>query len=251
MSFEGKVVLVTGGTRGIGKALTKAFLAEKAKVAICSRKEENVSTALEDLDAPEDQLFGMTTHIAKTDQIKTLVAKINEKFGQIDILINNVGMNLFTPTVSEAEEGAWRKIIDTNLTGTFLVCKEVIPIMKKQNGGKIVNISSLAGQRAAPAMGIYGIAKAGIDMLTRILAMELATFNIQVNSIAPGVVRTAFSEFLWGNEELHKQIIERIPLNRIAEIKDVVHAVLFISSSKADYITGTTIVLDGGMSVVF
>ncbi|MFX1252730.1 MAG: SDR family NAD(P)-dependent oxidoreductase [Promethearchaeota archaeon] len=251
MSFEGKVVLVTGGTRGIGKELTRAYLAEKAKVAICSRKEENVSMALDDLDAPDDRLFGMTAHIGKTDQIQALVAKVNEKFGRIDVLINNVGMNLFTPTVYEAEEGAWRKIIDTNLTGTFLVCKEVIPIMKKQNSGKIVNISSLAGQKAAPAMGIYGIAKAGIDMLTKILAMELATFNIQVNSIAPGIVRTAFSEFFWGNEELYKQLIDRIPLNRIAEIEDVVHTVLFISSSKADYITGTTIVLDGGMSVVF
>ena len=106
MSFDGKVVLITGGTRGIGKALAKEFLAEKAKVAICSRKEENVSSALEDLDSPEDQLFGMTTHIAKTDQIRVLVAKVNEKFGQIDVLINNVGMNLFTPTVSAAEEGA-------------------------------------------------------------------------------------------------------------------------------------------------
>ncbi|MFX0093229.1 MAG: SDR family NAD(P)-dependent oxidoreductase [Candidatus Hodarchaeota archaeon] len=251
MSFEGKVVLITGGTRGIGKDLARAYLAEKAKVIICSRKEPNVEAAVADLDASEDDLLGMSAHIAKEDQVDALITKAKEKFGQIDILINNAGTNLFIPVVSEADMGAWRKIIDTNLNGTFLVSRAVIPIMKEAGGGKIVNISSLAGQLAAPVMGVYGVTKAGINMLTKVLAMELAPHNIQVNSIAPGVVRTRFSEFLWQNEELYQQIVDKTPANRIAETSDIVPAVLFISSSKANYITGQTIVLDGGMSIVF
>jgi 2-deoxy-D-gluconate 3-dehydrogenase len=122
--------------------------------------------------------------------------------------------------------------------------------MKDQEKGKIVNISSIAGRRAAPAMGIYGIAKAGIEMMTKVLALELAPFNIQVNAVAPSMVRTKFSQPFWSNKDLYDQIVKAIPLGRIAEPTDVAHAALFLSSEASDFITGQTIMVDGGASAI-
>ena len=153
-------------------------------------------------------------------------------------------------TVSDAEPSLWRKIIDTNLTGTFLCSRKAGQIMRENNKGKIVSISSVAGRKASPAMGIYGIAKAGIEMLTKVLAQELAPHNIQVNAVAPGMVRTDFSKPFWSNEDLYQHIIKSIPLGRIAETADVAHPVLFLCSEGSDFITGQTLLVDGGASVI-
>ena len=172
-----------------------------------------------------------------------------DKFGGMDGLINNVGMNIGTGVV-DADPGLWAKIIDSNLNGTFLCSRKAGQIMREQKKGKIVSISSIAARRSAPFMGIYGVAKAGIEMMTKVLAQELAAFNIQVNAVAPCMVRTGFSKPFWSNEEMLKEIVKAIPMGRIAETMDVVHPALFLCSDGAGFITGQTLMVDGGASAV-
>ncbi len=247
--LEGKVVVVTGASRGIGLELAKNLICQKAKVAICGRKQENLDAALAKLDAG-DNVLAIKAHIARQEEVDKLFDTTIDKFGRLDVLINNVGMNLLTASTIETELSMWQKIIDTNLMGTFICSRRAGQIMKGQRKGKVVSISSIAGRKAAPGMGIYGIAKAGIEMLTKVLASELAPFNIQVNAVAPSMVRTDFSKPFWSNKALYDQIIKTIPLGRIAEPIDVVHPVLFLCSDAASFITGQTIIVDGGATVI-
>jgi 2-deoxy-D-gluconate 3-dehydrogenase len=214
-------------------------------VVICGRKPENLAAATEALGGGE-RLLAVPTHIAREAEVENLFTTAVGHFGGLDALINNVGMNLPTASVTDTEPAAWDKIIAGNLTGTFLCSRQAARIMRAQKRGKIVNISSTAGHRAAPGMGIYGIAKAGIEMLTRVLAAELAPFNIQVNAVAPGMVRTDFSRPFWSTPEICELIVKAIPAGRIAEPPDLVPLVLFLASRQADYISGQTIAVDGG-----
>ena len=243
-----KVVVVTGGSRGIGLEIARQLLAQRAKVVICGRKADNLKTAESELSGG-DRLLAVSAHIAKAVDVDNLFDKTLETFGTLDALVNNVGMNIGTGVV-DADEGLWKKIIDSNLNGTFLCAQKAGRIMRDQKHGKIVSISSIAGHRAAPFMGIYGVAKAGIEMMTKVLAQELAPFNIQVNAVAPCMVRTKFSEPFWSNPEMHEMIVKAIPMGRIAEPVDVAQPVLFLCSEAADFITGQTIMVDGGASVV-
>ena len=247
--LEGKVALVTGGSRGIGFEVAKALLDEKAKVAICSRKPDGLDLAAELLGGG-DNVLAVPAHVAKEDDVNKLFDMVMEKFGRLDILVNNVGMNLMTVSTNETEPAMWQKIIDTNLTGTFMCSRRAAAIMKGQAGGRIVNISSMAAHRAAPGMGIYGVAKAGMEMLTKVLASELAPFGILVNAVAPGMVKTDFSKPFWGNQEIHDALVRQIPVGRLAESKDVVSPVMFLASDANTYITGQTIMVDGGATAV-
>ncbi len=248
-NLKDKVVLVTGGSRGIGLEIARYLVEEEAKVVICGRKQESLDAAVAALNGG-DKLLAVQAHVAKEEDVDALFKKAMEHFGRVDVLINNVGMNLFTPSLAETEPAMWQKIIDSNLTGTFLVSRKAAEIMKAQKSGKIVSISSIAGRNAAPGMGIYGIAKAGIEMMTKVLASELAFFNINVNAVAPAMVRTDFSKPFWSNDDISQHVVKGIPLGRIAEPLDVVHPVLFLASAGADFITGQTIVVDGGTTAV-
>ena len=247
-NLRDKVVLVTGGSRGIGLEIARRLLAEGALVAICGRKTATLETAAADL-AGGQRLLAVPAHIAQEADVDRVFAAVQERFGRLDALINNVGMNIATGTL-DADVGLWRKIVETNLTGTYICSRKAGRLLRSQKAGKIVSISSLAGRRAAPFMGIYGVAKAGIEMMTRVLAQELAPFNVQVNAVAPGMVRTGFSQPFWSNNEFYAQIVGAIPLGRIAEPSDVAHAALFLCSEGADYITGQTLMVDGGASAV-
>ncbi len=246
--LEDKIFVVTGGSRGIGFEIARLLLDQKARVVICGRKQEGLDSAAEKLGAG-DNLLAVQAHVAKYEEIEALFDQTLDRFGKLDGLINNVGMNIMTAVV-DADPGLWNKIIDSNLNGNFLCSRKAGQIMRGQHNGKIVNISSIAARRSAPAMGIYGIAKAGIEMLTKVLAQELAPFNIQVNAVAPGMVRTAFSEPFWSNKDLHEAIVKTIPLGRIAEPIDIAHPALFLCSAGADFITGQTLLVDGGASAI-
>jgi NAD(P)-dependent dehydrogenase (short-subunit alcohol dehydrogenase family) len=247
--LQEKVVVVTGGSRGIGLELAHNFLAQGARVVICGRKEENLEAAKEKLNGGE-RLLAVPAHIAREGDVDRLFDTTVSQFGEPEILINNVGMNLLTASVTDTDLPIWNKIIEGNLTGTFLCSRKAARIMRERKGGKIVNISSIAATRAVPAMGIYGIAKAGVEMLTKVLASELAPFNIQVNAIAPGMVRTDFSKPFWSTSAIHDQIVKAIPTGRIAETVDLVPIVLLLASRHADYITGQTIIVDGGATAI-
>jgi 2-deoxy-D-gluconate 3-dehydrogenase len=246
--LENKVVLVTGGSRGIGFAAAKAFLDQGAKVAICGRKADGLERAAAELNAG-DRLLTVAAHVAKPDDVQVLFDRTLAAFGTLDILVNNVGMNLITSVV-DSEPSLWNKIIDSNLNATYLVSRTAARIMREKRSGKIVSISSTAARRAAPAMGVYGIAKAGIEMMTRVLAQELAPYGIQVNAVAPGMVKTDFSRPFWSDANLHQRLVEAIPLGRLAEPVDVVWPVLFLCSDAARYMTGQVLMVDGGASAV-
>ncbi len=247
--LKDKVAIITGGSRGIGLEIARYLLDENAKVVICARKPEGLDEAQKAL-GKSDRLFTVQAHIAKDDQVQALFDKTMEKFAAVDILVNNVGMNLITPSIADTEPLLWQKIIDSNLNGTYLCSRKAAHIMKQNESGKIINITSIAARKASPGMGIYGIAKAGIDMMTKVLASELAQFNIQVNSVAPGMVRTNFSKPFWSNEQLYLEICKGIPAKRIAESIDVVHPVLFLASQASNFITGQTLTVDGGQTAI-
>jgi NAD(P)-dependent dehydrogenase (short-subunit alcohol dehydrogenase family) len=246
IDLSGKVALVTGGSRGIGKDTALAMAERGARVAICSRKQENLDHAADDFRRRGLELMTQSTNVGRSDEVETLFHAVDEQFGGLDILVNNVGTNILTPSVAEADEGLWDKIIDTNLKSAFLVSSQAVRLMRKGGGGKIVNISSLAARRASRGMGIYCVAKAGLEMLTKVMAVELATEHITVNGVAPCMVRTKFSEPLWSNEGLYHEILKTIPMGRIAEMIDVVGTVLFLASHLSDFITGEIVTVDGG-----
>jgi len=246
IDLSGKVALVTGGSRGLGKAIALAMAGQGAKTVICGRKQENLDQAVEELKKAGSEVTALQAHAGKSDQVTALMRAVDERHGRLDILVNNVGTNILTPSVAEADEGLWDKLLETNLKSAFLVTSRAYPLMKKAGKGKIVNISSIAARRAARGMGIYSIAKAALEMLTRVLAVELAPDHICVNAVAPSVVRTQFSQPFWSNESLLEQITATIPLGRIAEPADVVGAVLYLASGLADFVTGEIITVDGG-----
>ncbi len=247
-NLEDKVFVVTGGSRGIGLEIARLLLEQKARVVICGRKQEGLDAAGRELKGG-DSLKTVQAHVAKSEEVDRLFETVLETFGWLDGLINNVGMNIVTGVV-DADPGLWSKIIDSNLNGTFLCSRKAGQIMRDQKKGKIVSISSIAGRRSAPFMGIYGVAKAGIEMMTKVIAQELAPSNIQVNAVAPCMVRTKFSQPFWSNEELYEQIVKTIPMGRIAEPADVAWPVLFLCSEASDFMTGQTLMVDGGSSAV-
>ena len=247
--FEDKVVVITGGSRGIGLEIARFLLQQKAKVVICGRKADGLGVAATQLNGG-DYLLTVQANIAREQDVENLFDAAVRQYGGPDILINNVGMNLMTASLAETELSVWNKIIETNLTGAFLCSRKAAGIMKEKRRGKIVSVSSLTASKAAPGMGIYGIAKAGIEMMTRVLASELASFNIQVNAVAPGMVRTDFSKLFWSIPAILDQIVKTIPAGRIAEPADVVYPVLFLCSPYADYITGQTVLVDGGATAI-
>lgn len=247
--LDDRVFVVTGGSRGIGLALAGELLAQGARVAVCGRKQQSLDEALAVLGGG-DRIMSVSAHIAREEDVERLFSAVMERFGRVDALVNNVGMNLITPAIADTDTALWQKIMDTNLNGTFLCSRRAAKIMQTQKKGKIVTISSIAGRRASPGMGIYGIAKAGVEMLTRVLASELAASNIQVNAVAPSMVRTDFSKPFWSNDLIREQVVKGIPLGRIAEPMDVVHPVLFLASDAAGFITGQTLLVDGGATAI-
>lgn len=247
-NLDDRVFVVTGGSRGIGREIARLLLAQNARVTICGRKQEGLDAAAREL-AGGDRLIAVPAHIGKSEAVERLFEVTLDNFGRVDGLINNVGMNIATGVV-DADPGLWHKIIDTNLNGTFLCSRKAGQIMRERKAGKIVSISSIAAHRSAPFMGIYGVAKAGIEMMTKVIAQELAPFNIQVNAVAPGMVKTKFSQPFWSDDALHRQIVSTIPLGRIAEPNDVAWPVLFLCSEASNFITGQTLMVDGGSSAV-
>ena len=246
IDLSGKVALVTGGSRGLGKNIALAMAEKGVKVAICSRKEESLGEAVEEFTNRGLDVMAKVANVGKSDEVKALFQDLDERFGRLDILINNVGTNILTPSVVEADESLWDKILETTLKSAFLVSSQAVMFMKRVGGGKIVNISSIAARKASRGMGVYCVAKAGVEMLTRVLAVELAKEHINVNAVAPGMVRTQFSQPFWSNEGLLKEVVGAIPMGRIAETGDVVGAVLFLASSLSDFITGEVVTVDGG-----
>lgn len=248
-SLPGKVAVVSGGRRGIGKAIALALAEAGADIAICDRVTDDgeLNAVADEVKRLGRRSLAVQTDITKKADVDNLAQRVVDEFGVIDILVNNAAMNIMAPLLELREEG-WDRVIDTDLKGYYLCSQAVGKIMVSQKRGNIINIASTAAMYTASEMGAYCIAKAGVVMLTKVLAVELAQYNIRVNAIAPSMVKTKFSEPLWSGPETLKEIESGIPLGRLAEPSDIIGAALFLASDASSYITGHTIVVDGGSS---
>ena len=249
-SLQGKVAIVTGASQGIGEAIAIAYAQAGAKVVVSSRKLESVAKVAQEIEKLGCEAFAVQAHMGYPDQVKALVAQALDKWGRVDIIVNNAGTNPHYGPVLTADEGQFEKILDINLKGYFRLAQAVFPHMKAQGSGKIINIASVAGLHPPHNMGVYGISKAGDIMLTQVMARDLGQYNIQVNAIAPGIIKTKFSRALWEDEELMARYEANVPLKRLGRSEDVCGAALYLASPASDWVTGTVMVVDGGATLL-
>ena len=250
LSLQGKVALVTGGSRGIGKAIALAFADAGADVAISSRKQAALDEVAQEIRALGRRALPVAAHNREPEELRQLFEKVRAEFGRVDILVNNAATNPVMSALVDTDEKVFDTIMNTNLKGYFLLSQLAAKAMIEQGqGGNILNISSIGGLSPDKGLGVYCISKAAINMLTRAMALELGEYNIRVNALAPGVVQTRFSQALWSNEELMKTEMGHMPLKRIAQPEEVAQMALTMVSGAAAYVTGQVIVMDGGGSI--
>ena len=246
MRLENKVAVITGASRGMGRAIALRYAQEGAKVVVASRKQESLAEVVSEIEASGGTALAIATHTGDLAQCENLIAQTIEHFGQVDILINNAATNPQFGPVLDSEPSQWQKIFDVNIMGYFWLAKKAAESMEKTGGGKIINMASVAGLQPAMFMGVYSVSKSAVIMMTKVLALELGKYNIQVNAIAPGIIKTKFAAALWSNEELTQRYIETTPAGRLGDVEDVVESALFLASQGSNYMTGEVLVLDGG-----
>ncbi len=252
-SLEGKVAIITGGGRGIGKAIAQGFAKAGAKVAITSRKINDLEDTAKQIQAGGGEALPVQAHLGKMEGIQQMVDTVMDKFGRIDILVNNAGASPAMASVLDSEERLWETIMNLNMKGLYFISQRVARIMKAQGGGKIINIASIDGFHPERTVSIYSISKAGVRMITKAFASELAEFNIQVNTIAPGPIHTKMMDSHWidfSPEEAKKAkeaAESMMPMGRIGEPDDIVGAAVYFASDASNYTTGTEIIIDGAV----
>jgi NAD(P)-dependent dehydrogenase (short-subunit alcohol dehydrogenase family) len=246
LSLEGKVALVTGGSRGIGKSTALAFADAGADVAVASRKLPDLESVAGEIQAMGRKAIAVPAHARKVEDLENAVNQVMEEFGRIDILVNNAATNPAMGPVVDTEESVYDHIMETNLKGYFMMSKFVGRVMRDQKSGNIINISSAGGVSPAEGLGPYCISKAGINMLTKAMALELGPYNIRVNAIAPRIVKTEFSKALWTNEKLMEREFSLTPLKVVATPEEIAQIAILLASSATNYMTGHVLVVNGG-----
>lgn len=246
-SLAGKVAIVTGGSRGIGRSIALGLAEAGADVCIAARKPESLEEALGALRAYGRRAIAVPTNVREMPALQNLIDETKRQLGRVDILVNNAGTNpVFGPTLN-MDERAWDAVMNTNLRAVFFLSKMAREAMMEHGqGGSIVNISSTGGLRASGGLGVYSVSKAGVIMLTRVLAKEWGRDGIRVNCIAPGLIRTEFSRALWDPQMGARGGNEGAPLGRIAEPDEVAGAAVYLASAASSFTTGETIAVDGG-----
>jgi NAD(P)-dependent dehydrogenase (short-subunit alcohol dehydrogenase family) len=247
--LTGKTALVSGASRGIGKAIAELLAAQGAHVIVSSRRIDGAQAVVDELVANGRSAEAMACHVGRLDDIAQLFAAIRSKHGRLDILVNNAATNPHFGPILAAEEGHWAKILDVNVVGYFRMAKAAAVAMQKRGGGCIINIASIAGKRPQPGMGVYCVSKAAVLMLTEVLAAELAVSNIRVNAIAPGFIKTAFSSAIWNNPQMYEAVMRIVPQQRMAEPDELTGIALYLASDASSFTTGGTFLIDGGQYV--
>lgn len=240
-----QVAIVTGGGRGIGRAIALGLAEAKASVVIAGRTAEQLDAVAEEIAALGGQALPVVTDLTIGDQIDRLVAETVKKFGRIDILVNNAARS-FLRSLMELREDGWDKVFDTNVKAAWLLSRAVARVMMEQKGGRIINITTVGAEKAELGMAAYGCSKAALKMLTRCMAREWAPFGIRVNAVGPGLTRTDFSKPIWSNPDIAKHVESQLPMGRLAEPEEIVGSVLFLASDLAGYVTGHSVYVDGG-----
>jgi NAD(P)-dependent dehydrogenase (short-subunit alcohol dehydrogenase family) len=244
-SCEGKVALVTGGSRGIGRACALALADAGADVVVSSRKIADLEPVAEEIKARGVRGMAIAAHNAIMEDSRMLIERVMKEFGRIDILMNNAGTNPYYGPLMNQDEKTYDVTMNVNLKGIFFLSQMAAKIMKEQGGGSIINTSSIGGLRASD-IGTYSVSKAAVIMLTQVMAKEWGQFNIRVNTIAPGIIKTRLSEALWKDPAVNEKAISSIALLRLGEPEEIAGAVVFLASAAGSYITGETLVIDGG-----
>ena len=247
--LTGKTALVTGASRGLGKAMAKALAEAGASVALNARSADSLKEAADDIRKIGRRVLIVGGDVSDEPQVKQMVASVQKEFGTIDILVNNAGIweGTYVVRLSKAD---WDRVLQVNLTGAFLVAKEVGRVMLKARSGKIINMASVLGFRGSPQALAYCASKAGVIQLTRVMAIELGPAGVQVNCIAPGLFATDMTKEYVHNQEAMKEYLARIPSRRYGQPEELAGLILLLASKASDHITGQTIVIDGGESLV-
>jgi NAD(P)-dependent dehydrogenase (short-subunit alcohol dehydrogenase family) len=251
ISLEGQVVVVTGASRGIGEAIAVACADAGAHVVIASRKQADLDKVAAAIADRGGKALPIACHTGKPEEVTALFARAAGELGKVDALVNNAATNPYFGPMLDIADAAFDKTIEVNLKGYFVCAREYVRHVRsrKGDGGAIVNVASIAGMRGAPAQGVYGMTKAGVISMTQTLAWELGSSKIRVNAIAPGLVDTKFAAAIVGNQALSGPIVARTPLGRVAKPLEMAGGVVYLLSDAASFVTGHTLVLDGGVTI--
>ncbi|RVU38091.1 SDR family oxidoreductase [Hwanghaeella grinnelliae] len=247
--LTGKTALITGSSRGIGRAIAEAMGGLGANVVISSRTAEDCDKTAAELKATGISAASIPCHIGRNEELQSLVDKTRDAFGQVDILVCNAAINPVYGPLAEVSDEAFDKIMTTNVRSAFTLCKMVLPDMAKRGEGSIIVISSIAGLYGNDRIGAYGVSKAAEAQLVRNLAVEWGPKNIRVNAISPGLIKTDFARALWEDPEVRSRSERKAPLHRIGEPEEIGGLAAFLASPAASFITGQNIVADGGQTI--
>ena len=244
-SLEGKVAMITGASRGIGRYIASGLAEYGADVVLTGRTVSELEQAAQEVESLGRRSLVIPMDMTRVDEIQSGVQQAGEAFERIDILINNAGINIPKPALEVTEED-WCRVIDTNLTGLFFCCQAVGRIMIKQKRGKIINISSQTGTVAIERRAAYCASKAGVNLVTKVLALEWGPHNINVNAVAPTFIETPMTKPMFENAAFKEMVLNKILLKRIGQPKDVFGAVIYLASEASDLVTGHVLLVDGG-----
>jgi len=245
MNLKNKVAIITGSRRGIGKAIALTLARAGANVVVSDINLDDCNKVVEEIKAIGGNALAVKADVSNPEDVSQMINLTTEKFGKVDILVNNAGIYM-QKSLKEITEKDFDKILDINLKGVFLCSKAVVPEMIKQGKGKIVNITSIAGQVGFANSSAYCASKGAIINITRELSLELGQYKINVNAIGPGVIETAMTKDLLKDKSTKEAILANIPLNRMGKPEDIANAALFLASDNSEYITGITLFVDGG-----
>ena len=248
LSLAKKTAIVSGGSKGIGKAIAMKLAQADANVVICSRKKENLDSAVNEAESNGLTLIPIECNTSNNESIQSVVDHTLEKFNGVDILVNNAAANPYYGPILNSEDSHWDKIFDVNVKGYFNFAKACSNTMIANNSGKIINVASIAAKTPLEGLGVYNISKAAVVMLTKVLAKELGEYNINVNTLAPGLIKTDFSKALWENEETHNKIVKSIPQGKMGSPDDISGMALYLASEASDFVTGSIFTVDGGIT---
>lgn len=246
--LSGKVAVVTGASRGIGRAIAETLAGAGAKVALASRKQEALEEVAESIRETGGAAVAIAAHNGDKAALQALVSETIERFGRLDILVNNAATNPHFGAILEADDSYWRKTIDVNLMGNVWLSQAAVRHMRAGGGGKIINIASIVGLNPGRDQGIYSVTKAGLISLTKTLSIELGPDNIQVNALAPGLIKTQFARAIWEDDALMRAAIAGTPAGRIGQPADIAGLALYLASPASGFTTGGVFVVDGGMT---
>jgi NAD(P)-dependent dehydrogenase (short-subunit alcohol dehydrogenase family) len=241
--LKGKVALVTGASRGIGRAIAEVFAREGAKVVICGRKPETLEEVAR---AIGPAVIPIVCHVGRSEQIESMVAQVTRELGRIDILVNNAGTNVAQAPCLEIDEAMFDKMIEINLKSAFRLTRLVAPGMCERGSGSIINISSISGVRPQFEGLLYSMTKAALIMMTQSYALELGPKGVRVNAIAPGLIQTALSAYYWQDEARRDERLEQQPIRHLGQPAEIAEVALLLASDRSSFVTGQTLVVDGG-----